>query len=287
MKKIGIIPNTKKDIGLRFTKKICDWLQQKDLNPIITELNLAIDGVSSYVLPSDRIRKDLDVIIVLGGDGTLLTVARSVAEAGTPLLGINFGNLGFLTDTNKLGAFESLQKYLDGDYKIDKRMMLECTVTRAGNITDSFLALNDFAILKDACSKMITYDLSINGEYIYTYRADGIVISTPTGSTAYNLSAGGPVLKPDTSMIAITPVSPHMLFARPSVVSGKDEIKLAVTSGNTMVDAWFLMDGQNVLTLKYSDTVEVKKASYYTNIVKTNNIGYYDILHQKMTNIMG
>jgi len=286
MKKVGVIPNVKKDKDMVFTKQVVEWLKDKGLDPITTELKSKDKKVSNYVLSCEEVYKYSDFIVALGGDGTILTVARTAAKLGTPILGINLGTLGFLTDTDKESAFDSLRKVIDGNYKIDKRMMLQCSIERAQKSSGSILALNDFAVTKGLGAKIITYELSINGQYIHTYRADGVVVASPTGSTAYSLSAGGPVLKPDASMIAITPVSPHMLFARPSVVSGDDEIKITNISKQPINDTIFMIDGQNALTLKYNDAIVIKKADYYTNIIKTNDIGYYDILHQKMINIM-
>lgn len=281
MKNVGIITNVKKDVNLSFTNEIFKWLSDRGLDPINLDFDSCKDVSENGVVYCEEVYKYSDFIVVLGGDGTVLNAARHAALRGTPILGINIGTLGYLTDANQLDAFHSLQKIIDGNYKIDKRMMLQCTFVSNGESSEQFLCLNDFVITKGSSAKIITYELTINDEYVHTYRADGVVVATPTGSTAYNLSAGGPILKPDSSMIAITPVSPHMLFARPSVVSGNDEIKIKVTTLYER-NAIFMIDGQIAFNLQNEDTIIIKKADCFTNIIKTSNVGYYNILHKKL-----
>ncbi|MCL2353987.1 MAG: NAD(+)/NADH kinase, partial [Defluviitaleaceae bacterium] len=209
MKKIGFITNEKRDINASKTDEIKSFI--KSLGHIACE----------------SLEDDIDYIIALGGDGTMLAAVHQVAKRNIPLLGINLGRLGYLTDTSSEGALEAVGKLLAGDYKVERRMMLEAEVLNpAGGST--IAALNDIVIHRGQSSRPIHYNLSINGEYIESFCADGVIVATPTGSTAYNLSAGGPLLNPISNMMIITPVCPHMLNAHPIVAGCEDVISIDI-----------------------------------------------------------
>lgn len=281
MKKIGLMPNLLRDTDLNITRNLISVINEGGCSAYIEKEIYGMADLEN-VMPVDDIYAVVDFLVVLGGDGTVLNVARNASIRNIPLIGINLGNLGYLTDVEKSESRDALEKVLKGDYKREKRMMIEAFVSPSINKEHSIsAALNDVCISKSTNCKLIELDIYVNGEYIDKYRADGVIISTPTGSTAYNLSAGGPILKPDSEMIAITPICPHTLYARPFVVSSNDIITVKPYynyHGNAIIS----MDGQDVTEVTDENTITIKKSEYYTTILKTNGLGFYDILRLKM-----
>ncbi len=277
MRKIGIIPNITRDAGLQSTKKICEWLQLHGCEVLLDEENAEILQVPSVSL--ERVYRDSEFLIVLGGDGTMLRAAQSAAAYQKPLLGINTGTLGYLSFSEFCDYEDALKKVLDGNYKTERRMMLE--VTRTGD-PHKLLALNETCITRGNFLKLIRLDLFINDEYIDTYRADGIIVCTPTGSTAYNLSAGGPTLKPDAEMLCVTPVCPHMLYARPIFISSNDVVKLKVMDNENREDCSLSLDGQHTCTLNHADEIIIKRSELYTSIMKSRELSFFEVLRNKM-----
>jgi len=267
MKKIGIIVNREKDADLSFTESIGNWLDSHGCTAEILDGEIIKPGAS------------YDFLICLGGDGTILHAAGKSALYDIPLLGINLGNVGYLTDANKSEAFKSLERVLNGEFALEKRMMLNADLTAYGRSKIN-PALNEIHLSRGT-SNMIRIKVWINDDYIDAYRCDGILISTPTGSTAYNLSAGGPILKPDGNMIAITPVCPHALYTRPFVVSADDAVKIQIIESG-MSDVILHTDGINIIELKSNDSVTITRSEYRATIIKTNNYGFYDILRRKI-----
>ena len=233
---------------------------------------------------SSEMYKSVDFVVVIGGDGTILRVARSAAIFDTPILGINFGTLGYLADVEKVNAIDAIEKVLNGDFTIENRMMLEPYVERGCVSHEINLALNEVCITNSVCSRMIKLSVEVNGEYFDTFRADGIIVSTPTGSTAYNLSAGGPILSPHTELMTITHICPHTLYARPFVIDGNDVVRIRVQSNYNNVQ--MSCDGQSTVQMKNDDVIVVKKSRYVTRIIKTTNMNFYDILRRKMVEVI-
>lgn len=272
---VGFLPNILKDEDLKFTNKIVDFILNKGCTALIPK-ELCTAHTNAEIYSMDELFEKVDFLIILGGDGTMLRFAERAALHEKAMLGVNLGMLGYLADIEKHQFTEAIEQILTGNYKIEKRMMLE-----ANTSDTNFLALNDIYMSKGISAKMSKIKLFINDEYIDTYFADGIIFSTPTGSTAYNLSAGGPILKPDADMIAITPICPHTLYARPFVISSNDIVKLVVCekqSGDIIMSA----DGEEKAILKKENQVIIKKSDIYTSIIKTSNLGFYDILRKKM-----
>lgn len=283
MKNVGFITNIDKDPDLSHTKQLVKWVIDKGCNVFTTETVYEKIKIGNLAANTNSIYDKSDFVVVLGGDGTILRVARKAAKYKTPILGINFGTLGYLADVERNDAFDALDKVLKGEYSVEKRMMVEAFVERDGISHDVNMALNEVCITNMAFSRMITLNIKINDEFVDTVRADGIIISTPTGSTAYNLSAGGPILNPRTELMTITHICPHTLYSRPLVVSGYDEIKIQVVGNYNNVQ--LTCDGQNCLPLKDGDDVVVRKSKYYTSIIKTTNLNFYDILRRKMVEV--
>lgn len=271
MKKIGLITNFERDCGLKFTKELLEFLRERGCCVLAEQRLSAGLGLE----PCKNIYELSDVLIVLGGDGTILRVARHAAVFGTPILGINLGNLGYLASAEPSEWKEAVRKVLEGNYTVEKRMMLKAENGKG----EETLCLNDIYVRNSNGCHMMSLKVCINGQYADTYRGDGIILSSPTGSTAYSLSAGGPVLKPDTSLIAVTQVSPHNLYARPFVLSGDDVV--SITAEKSEEGAVFA-DGEKWLDLKHGDRISISRADVFTYIIKTSQLGFYDILRRKM-----
>lgn len=281
MTKIGILPNKDKDINLDYTKNIVLWLLEKGYKPyILSEFSNIIKGCIYFENMQD-LCKESDFVVVLGGDGTLLHKASICALFNTPLIGINLGTLGYLTDVDKASWQVALEKIFNNQYVIERRMMLEAHI-RGEDSNFSNIALNDICIIRGPLSKIITVKLEINKQYIDTYKADGIIIASPSGSTAYNFSAGGPVIKPDLDLMVITPICPHKVYSRSSVVSGDDIVSIHIDD-NSNDDVLIAVDGKNNISLKKGQTLNISKSKYYTSIIRTNNLGFYDILRNKFS----
>jgi len=278
VKKIGFVTNLNKDPQMHYTKQLIDLVKE---NGCISMLSVATGELEKEpTVTIDQMYSQADFVVVLGGDGTILRVARSVAKYDVPLLGINIGTLGYLADCERNDAKEAIENAIRGNFKIEERMMLEARVERNGEMLESNVALNEISVVNSVFSRVIKLALEINEDYISSYRSDGIIVATPTGSTAYSLSAGGPILKPDTKLMAITYVCPHSLTARPFVVSGDDIVKIKVESsyGNAVIN----LDGQESMPLANGDVVTIQKSDYITKTIRTTKMSFYDILRNKM-----
>jgi NAD+ kinase len=278
MKKIGFVTNLDKDPHMVYTKQLVEWVKANGCTPLVADATGECGGENTVT--SDYMYRNADFVVVLGGDGTILRVARYAAIYDVPIQGINIGTLGYLADVERNDAKSAILNVIEGHYKTEERMMLEAAIERGCNGHTAHLALNEVYITNSMFSRVIKLGLEVNDDYISGYRADGIIVSTPTGSTAYNLSAGGPVLKPDTNLMAITHVCPHSLTSRPFVISGSDVVKIRVEDsyGNAVLN----MDGQESIPLVNNDVVTIRKSRYVTRTIRTTNMSFYDILRNKM-----
>jgi NAD+ kinase len=232
------------------------------------------DAASRAELPGQ-----VDLLIVLGGDGTLLSMARAVGDLGVPLLGVNLGGLGFLTATTLDEMFPALEAYLEGRMAIEERMLLSARVVRNGQTVCEYAALNDVVITKSAMSRIIDLSVSVEGRHATAYRADGLIISTPTGSTAYSLSAGGPILFPTMDAVVLTPICSHTLTNRPIVVPGTDRIEVTLLADQEVMAT---MDGQVGVGLREGDTVEICKAVARIRLVRFPQKDFFSVLRTKL-----
>ncbi len=278
MKKIGFVTNLDKDPHMCYTKQLLEWVKENGCTALVADAVGEVEG--SHIVTSDYMYRNADFVVVLGGDGTILRVARRAAIYDVPILGINIGTLGYLADCERNNAKEAIKNAIEGNYKTEERMMLEASIERGCNGHGTNIALNEIYVTNSVFSRVIKLGLEINDDLISSYRADGIIVSTPTGSTAYNLSAGGPILKPDTQLMAITHVCPHSLTARPFVVSGSDVVKIRVESSYSNVV--LNMDGQESILLVNGDVVTIRKSEYVTKTIRTTEMSFYDILRNKM-----
>ncbi|MCK5392323.1 MAG: NAD(+)/NADH kinase, partial [Deltaproteobacteria bacterium] len=222
----------------------------------------------------------VDVILVFGGDGTFLGVARIACKHGTPILGINLGGLGFLTEVTVDELYPMMERILDGDYEVEDRQMLLTSIRRGKKNIGKYEVLNDVVINKGAVARIIDLAIYIEDSHVTTYRADGIILSTPTGSTAYSLSAGGPIVHPKIPVTIITPICPHTLTNRPLVVSSKMKVEIKVTTQEP--DTYLTLDGQIGVRLKTGDVIEVKRTDTSVKLIKSPFRDFFTILKTKL-----
>ena len=253
-------------------------LSQKNIDLVIeekTQKQIKLNKFKS--LPLIEIGKQVDIAIVVGGDGTMLGVARTLIETGVPLIGINQGRFGFLADLNINSMFSSIDNILDGYYIQDNRMLIETTIERNNKKIYESFALNDIVIRSGL--RLIELEVIIDGRFVHTQRSDGLIVSTPTGTTAYALSAGGPILHPNLDAITIVPISPHTLSNRPIAVSGDSEILIKIVN---MDEAYASIDGQIQIPLDKKDKIRIKKAKQYISILHPEDYCYFEMLRNKL-----
>jgi NAD+ kinase len=237
-----------------------------------------IDGLE--VMPRAQMASEkLDLVIVLGGDGTLLSAARVTAAVDVPLLGVNLGHLGFLTEVPPESLYTMLEGIAQGEAVIESRCLMQCDLLRGDEVRSSYLVFNDAVVNKTAVARLNTYDLYVDKALVASYRADGMIVATPTGSTAYSLSAGGPVLMPTVRAFVITPVSPHSLTHRPLVVPDSVEIEILLRSAEEV--AYLSLDGQPGLDLSDGDRVRCRRSEHDVNLFRTGS-DFFQILRSKL-----
>ena len=276
---IGIITNEDKDYNFEYTKELINFCIKQNTKPLILKnFKNMIMNEKVLFLEENELFKKANFIVILGGDGTILRWSKKIAKFNKNILGINMGTLGYLADVEKHEGTLAIKNVLNNNYNVEKRMMISATINNK-----EYICLNEVNINNGNVSRMVKIGIDINNRFVDAFSADGLIISTPTGSTAYNLSAGGPILKPDIELMAITYVCPHALFSRPYVISSNDEIKAYVTNKDSV--AYLSLDGQQSIPINYGDNVYVKKSSFYTNIIKTTELSFYDILRRKMFEI--
>jgi NAD+ kinase len=280
MKRVGIVAKVDAAEAPAALARLVDWLTERGIGVALDKETGAL--VDSATVPTVR-REDLpgqvDLLIVLGGDGTLLSMARAVGELGVPILGVNLGGLGFLTATTRDEMIAAVEAMLANGMTIEERMLLAVRVRRRGEWLAEHSALNDAVILKSAMSRIINLSVSVEGRYATAYRADGLIISTPTGSTAYSLSAGGPILFPLMDAVLLTPVCSHTLTNRPIVLPGHDRIAVTLRGASQVM---LTVDGQVGFELEENDTVEVRQAASRIRLVRFPHKDFFSVLRTKL-----
>jgi len=255
------------------------WLQQRNYAVVMDEESAAYFSASAVVPRSELAKRSPDLALVLGGDGTLLSAARAVAKAGTPILGVNLGTLGFMTELPLADLYSALDAIEKEHYIVDSRSMLSCSLVRGGEIAATHTALNELVVSKSAIARLNHFELFVDSEFVSSYKADGLIIATPTGSTAYSLGAGGPILKPDVDAFVITPVSPHGLTHRPVVVRDTVEIEIHVKTGED--EAYLSLDGQVGMPMRDGDIVRCVKAEHPARLVRFQKT-FFEVLATKL-----
>ena len=235
--------------------------------------------------PSARISaSQVDLVVVLGGDGTLLAMAKAIAESGRdiPILAVNFGSLGFLTEITRPEIFTSLEAVLDGRATHDLRMMLRASTRRARTGRSTHMALNDVVFTRTALSRMIELSVSVGDQFVTAVKADGLIVATPTGSTAYNLAAGGPIVHPAMDALVLTPIAPHTLTNRPIVIPAERDVRVRSTSSNAGDEVYVTIDGQTGFALHEGDEIAIAKAERPLRLVRSTTRSYFEVLRQKL-----
>lgn len=279
IRRVGVVARHGTREAVRTAAELADWLRRKDVDVALDEAILRARNLDPEHFGVFDLESEYDLVVVLGGDGTLLSVARSV-HPGTPLLGVNLGRLGFLTEISRSELYPALIQILDGDYLLQERSLFEVELHRRGKMEDRFCAFNDVVIAKSALAQIIELELQVNGRRMATYRADGLIISTPNGSTAYNLSAGGPIVYPTLQVAVLTPICPHALSMRPIVVP--DSEAMEVTLQTQRQEVFLTVDGQEGGHLAHRDTVVVQRAEGTVRLVRMPDRTFYDSLRQKL-----
>ncbi len=242
-----------------------------------TDIHCGLGGT----VPRREIEETCDLAIVVGGDGTLLTAARSLADAGIPIVGVNLGRLGFLVDVLPQTMTQRLEEILSGAYVEDQRLLVEAEVRRGGELLQSSPALNDVVMRIKNVVRMIEFETWVNGEFVNIQRADGVVVSTPTGSTAYALSGGGPILHPELDALLLMPICPHTLSSRPIVVNADNEIDLVICN-NVRETGQVVSDGQNNIDVIAGDSIHIRRREKPIRLLHPANYDYYHILREKL-----
>lgn len=281
MKSIGLIPNWHKKNSKLVVEKIGHFFKQRRLK-LKTADKRTVDFYSEESLASQLANwvNELELIIVVGGDGTILRVARDLACWEVPILGINLGQKGFLAEIEVEQMERFLQYIAVQQYDYQERMMIEAWLKRGNKDMERYLALNDIVVSRGPFSRIITVEASVNEDYMESYSGDGIIIATPTGSTGYSLSAGGPIVNPTMDLFVITPICPHSLYNRAVIVNGKDEIRLRVDS--RQVQVVLTVDGQVRFALEDKDQVIVCRSEQRVKLVCFQDYSFYRMLHQKL-----
>jgi NAD+ kinase len=277
--KIAVISGEEKDKGFVFTRQICTRLMKYNAEVLADNKHtqgIALEGVC--YLDEESIYRQAELIIAVGGDGTILHAAMRAIDRQVPVLGVNTGRLGFMAGL-EVDELDRLSRLFDGSYEIDSRMMLE---VKTQSCTGSYYALNDAVISKGELSRIIDITLSCNDREVGSYRADGIVIATPTGSTAYSLSAGGPVVDPGLECIGITPICPHSLISRTILFKPDSQLCLYPHKLDGK-DAYLTVDGMNIIKLSDGEKVTISQSHLKTKLVKLKDISFYEVLNKKMT----
>ena len=279
VKTVGIIAKHHHSDAKPIVEQIITWLTQHDKEVYLDTDTASLIGAKAG-LPKPKIPPMVDLMIVLGGDGTLLSVARLIENRDVPILGVNLGGLGFLTEVTLDELFVTLEKIFKAEFTPDNRLMIRAQVFRQGERVVSSYCLNDTVISKGVMARMIRLEVSINGQFVTALRGDGLILATPTGSTAYSLSAGGPIINPSVDAIVFTPICPHTLTNRPIVIPSSATLNVTVKSRED--GAMVTFDGQVGFTLRPDDVIEIKAAEHKITLIRAPEKNFYAILREKL-----
>ncbi|MEL7059440.1 MAG: NAD(+)/NADH kinase [Acidobacteriota bacterium] len=277
IRRVGILARRGTRDAIRTAAELADWLRRRNITPALEKE--VLEARRLHDVATFDPEEPYDLVIVLGGDGTLLSAARSTVP-GVPLMGVNLGRLGFLTEISRPELYRSVVKVLAGGYHLQERSLLDVELRRRGQTAGTFRAFNDVVIAKSALSQIIELELVVGDHPMANYRSDGLIISTPNGSTAYNLSAGGPIIYPTLPVAVLTPICPHSLTFRPIVVPDSEAIEVHLVTRRQKV--FLTVDGQDGDDLEHRDVVVVKRASKAVQLVRMRDRTFYDSLRDKL-----
>lgn len=278
-KSVGIISKPAKPELAQILPKLFEWFRTHGYQIVIDRETAAYSSGPEVIDRDQMAARPLDFVVVLGGDGTLLSTSRVVARAGIPVLGVNLGSLGFLTEVPLPELYEALDEVDQKRATVESRSLVHCELLRSGRSIMKYSALNDVIVNKSALARLNTYDVFIDKAFVTTYKADGLIVSTPTGSTAYSMAAGGPILMPSVDAFVVTPVSPHSLTHRPLVVRDSVEIEIVVKTGEE--EAYLSVDGQVGMPVRDDDKVVCRKAEYKVQLLRIKR-AFFEVLRTKL-----
>ena len=280
LRKIGIYAKKNHPDVEQIARAISACCRQEGVEVLLEDgLAEQIGQINGYA--GEDIPAQADLIIVLGGDGTLISVSRLIVGHNVPIVGVNLGRLGFLTEITRDELPEMLDSLFRGDYQVSERMMLDACIRRDGKIVGQYTVLNDVVINKGALARIIDLEIYVDGRHLSSYKADGLIVSTPTGSTGYSLAAGGPIISPEINSLLISPICPHMLTNRPIIVWSRSVIEVAVKFEDDVV--FFTADGQVGRKLVPGDRVEIRRSESRTRLVNSPNRDYFQVLRTKLS----
>jgi NAD+ kinase len=280
LKHVGIISKPKKVEIREIVPDLLEWLRERSIDAFIDRETGAIMKTKEHCLTRNEMPEQVDLLIVLGGDGTLLATARALNRKPVPILAVNLGGLGFLTEITREELYPTLEMVVAGTHQTDRRVQIEGELIRADEILTPFLALNDVVLNKGAIARIFDFELRVNGELVSTYKSDGLIVSTPTGSTAYSLAAGGPIVTPSVEAFLVTPICAHTLTHRPLVLPNSVKIEVAVKSQREA--AYLTVDGQVGIAAHSEDLVRMRKADSFVELVRPPSTPYFEILQKKL-----
>jgi NAD+ kinase len=280
IKKIGIISKPKKaEIG-ELVSPLLDWLRERAIEVYLDKESGSALASQEKCLTRNEMPAAVDLLVVLGGDGTLLATARALGGKQVPILAVNLGGLGFLTVINRDELYPTLERVLAGDCQTERRVQIDAQIVRADEVIASFLALNDVVLNKGAIARILDFEVYVDGKFVSTYKSDGLIVSTPTGSTAYSLAAGGPVVAPSVQAFIVTPICGHTLTNRPVVLPDSAMVEVIVKSQRE--SSYVTVDGQVGIAARSEDVVRMKKAASWVELVQPVKTNYFEILRQKL-----
>jgi len=280
VRKIGIISKPRKSEVRDVVLPLVEWLRERSIEVSIDKETGSILESHDKCLTRNEMPSQVDLIIVLGGDGTLLAAARALNRKPVPILAVNLGGLGFLTVITREELFATLEAVLAGNYRSDKRVQIEGELIRADEVISSFLALNDVVVNKGAIARILDFEVLVDGRLVSTFKSDGLIIATPTGSTAYSLAAGGPIVAPSVAALVMTPICAHTLTNRPLVLPDTATVEIIVKTQREA--AYLTVDGQMGITAHSEDIVRMKKACSTVEIIQPVSRDYFEILREKL-----
>jgi NAD+ kinase len=276
----GIVCKPIRDLVSSVVPPLIAWLRERNIEVFVDKEAQACVDLPVPALPREALGEKIELLIVLGGDGTLLSATRALGSHRVPILGVNLGGLGFLTSVTRDEMYPVLEQVLAGQHTTSERMMLDAGIFRSGKIVELQCALNDAVINKAALARMLDFDVYVDGLSVGRYRADGLVVATPTGSTAYSLAAGGPIVHPQLDAFVITPICPHMLTNRPLVVPDTARIEIDIAPGEEPV--YLTLDGQVGFQLEPRDRISVKKSANRVAFIRSPQKTYFEVLRSKL-----
>ena len=281
MRAIGISAKHSSPEALAYAAQVASDLRKRGLAVCFDDLTAGAIGDLQPCFSKPNIGGQVELLITFGGDGTLLSIARHAPE-NVPILGVNMGTLGFLTEIQVEEFPTVLERVLSGDFQVEPRVAFDVSVNGPAHDGRSFRVLNDAAINKSALARIIEIKLNVSGLFVTTFRADGLVVSTPTGSTAYNLSAGGPIIYPTMEAVVITPICPHMLTNRPLVLPDTLDVEISIESRSQSQEIYLTLDGQEGFPISDDDKVCIRKSKHRVNMIQSPDKNYFDVLRTKL-----